>query len=57
MIVRVRWEIDVDAEMPREAAEQARQIQLDYNSTAVVFDVRDATGKTTRVDLLEEPEE
>lgn len=36
----VRWEIDIEADSPREAAEIARVIQLDAGSTAVVFDVQ-----------------
>lgn len=34
---RVTWEIDVEAETPREAAEQAKAIQQDPGSWASVF--------------------
>ena len=36
----VKWEIDIEAETPREAAYAARQIQLDPDSSADVFEVR-----------------
>lgn len=49
----VIWEMDIDADSPREAAEQARDNQTRPGTWAVVFDVTDPrTGKTTRVDLL-----
>ena len=47
---RVKWEIDVDATSPKEAAEQAARIQRNSDG---VFDVTDEKGKTTRVDLQE----
>ena len=50
---KVIWEIDLTAESPREAAEQAYEIQRDRDSTASVFDVYDARGKKTRIDLSE----
>lgn len=50
----VVWETNVDADSPREAAEQARADQTRPGTWATVFDVREIrTGKTTRVDLLE----
>ena len=52
----VTWEIDLTADSPREAAEQALAIQRDPNSTATVFDVVDEDGNAERVDL-EEPRE
>ena len=36
---RVRWEIDIYANTPREAAQEARRIQRDPESTATVFAV------------------
>ena len=36
---RVKWEIDVEAKTPREAAEWALRIQRDRESTATVFSV------------------
>lgn len=47
----VLWEIDLDADSPREAAELALSIMLDSESTATTFDVTDEAGETTRVDL------
>jgi len=35
----VRWEIDIEAESEQEAAEKARTIQMNPESTATVFDV------------------
>jgi len=34
---KVTWEIDIDADSPEEAAQIAREIQLDDCSTATVF--------------------
>ncbi|MEI6166504.1 MAG: hypothetical protein WCS52_04860 [bacterium] len=52
-MIRVRWEIDVDARTAREAARKALEIQRDPGSIATVFDVQHK-GKTVRVDLLSE---
>jgi hypothetical protein len=38
-LYRVRWEIEVEAETPREAAEQARHYQTKPGTTATVFAV------------------
>ena len=60
---RVAWEIDLEAATPREAAEAAREIQLDLDSTANVFDVRDrdeygvSDAPPTTVDLDDEAPE
>lgn len=51
MLYRVRWEIDVEADTPAEAARHTLAIQRNPDSTATVFDVRGANGKTVRVDL------
>lgn len=48
---RVKWEIDIDADSPREAAERALEIQQNPESTAVVFDVYDGLTTVT-IDLL-----
>lgn len=48
---RVRWEIEVTADSPKDAAQQALTIHRDPNSIAEVFDVIDMFGATTRVDL------
>lgn len=45
MEYRVTWAIDIEADSPLEAARKAREIQLDPDSTATVFDV---TTKDTK---------
>jgi hypothetical protein len=55
MQFRVIWEIDIDAEEPKEAAQQVRAIQLAPGMSATVFDVwAHAAGKIHRIDLVEE---
>lgn len=50
----IKWEIEIDAETPEEAARKALEIQRDSQSIyAMVFDVSDQRGNTTRVDLIE----
>ena len=51
MTYRVIWEIDLDADSPREAAEKAFAIHRNPESIATVFDVVDKTGRKTTVDL------
>lgn len=51
------WEIDVKADTPEEAARKALAIQRNPESIATVFDVYDAEGVATRVDLLAIDEE
>ncbi len=47
----VTWSIDIDAESPEEAAEQALQIQRDYDSFATEFEVKDVSlNESYRVD-------
>lgn len=54
----VIWEMDIDADSPLEAAVQARENQTRPGTWSVVFDVTDPrTGKTTRVDLLDNESE
>lgn len=57
----VKWEIDIEAVSPVEAAREALRIQRDdcdadtlndSANTATVFDVTDEAGVVTRVDLL-----
>src|SRR6185295_4649963 len=50
---RVRWEGDVDATSPLEAARKARSLQVAPHSTATVFDVwpQGARSKARRIDL------
>jgi len=51
---RVIWEIDIDAESPREAAQEALRVQRDRFSDAVVFVVEnDEEGTIDQIDLLE----
>ncbi len=54
----ITWEIDIDAETPREAAEQALEIQRDANSLATVFSVKefDSDDDATQIDLLDTAE-
>ncbi len=52
---KVTWDIEIDADSPREAAEQALKFQRDPNSTATVFSVFDEEGNQTQIDLLEQP--
>jgi hypothetical protein len=57
MEFRVIWEIDIDAENPKEAAHGAREIQLNPDMPATVFDVWEhAAGKMYRVDVAGETE-
>jgi len=56
MEFRVIWEIDIDAEGPKEAAQEARAIQLTPGMSATVFEVWAYTArKMHRIDLVEEP--
>jgi hypothetical protein len=57
---RVKWEIDLEADSPREAAEKALAIQRDPESIATVFWVWEGFGgnytlaRITKVDLSED---
>lgn len=49
---RVKWEIDVEAETPQKAAEEAQEAQRDPQSIATHFDVTDLeTGETVTIEL------
>lgn len=48
---RIVWEIDVEAEDPREAAGIALEIQRDPTSTALYFIVVDSDDREHEVDL------
>lgn len=50
----VVWEIDVYAETPREAAQQAFDHMQRVNTTANYFEVYDQDGEKTIVDLEED---
>jgi hypothetical protein len=55
MQFRVIWEIDIDAEGPKEAAREARAIQLTPGMSATAVDVwAYVSGKMHRIDLVEE---
>lgn len=41
---RVTWEIDIEANTVMEAAKEARQIQLDWESEALFFEVAEPDG-------------
>ena len=57
MEFRVIWEIDIHAEGPKEAAQEARAIQLTPGMSATVFDVwARAAGKMHRIDLIKDPD-
>lgn len=57
----VTWEINVDADSPKEAAEEALRIQRDPDSIALVFVVRETdyddmdAHQDVAVDLWQEP--
>ena len=53
----VTWDIDVDADSSREAAEVAHATQRDPGTMATVFRVMDETGETITIDLEEEEAE
>lgn len=48
----VKWEIDIEADSPEEAAKLAREYQSD-DTIAQAFDVTDESGQTVLVDLLD----
>jgi hypothetical protein len=51
----VTWEIDIDADSPREAAEKALAIQRNPESTATVFQVLE--NDTETIDPVSDEEE
>lgn len=52
---RVIWEIEIEADSPKEAAQEARAIQVTLGMSATVFDVwAYVAGKMHRIDLVEE---
>ena len=48
---RVKWEIEVFADSPEDAARWALATLRDLDSTATVFDVKRHRRRTVRVDL------
>jgi hypothetical protein len=54
---RVIWEIEIEADSAKQAAQEARIIQLTPGMSATVFDVwAHAAGKMHKIDLVEEPD-
>lgn len=51
MKYRVTWDIEIDADSPKAAAEEALIIQRDTMSIATVFNVYDSRGKVWEIDL------
>lgn len=54
MNYRVVWEIDIEADSPIEAAEEAYDTQRSPASTATVFDVFGEDGTEEQVDVAED---
>lgn len=55
---KVYWEMDIEADSPREAAESALRVHRKEDSEAVFFTVEQlSTGESVDIDLLEEEEE
>ncbi len=50
---RVKWEVDLIANSPEDAARQALEIQRDLGSVASVFTVTDEDGKVTEIDAID----
>lgn len=50
----VTWSIELDAASPEDAAYLAREIQLDPDSTALVYRVSGPRGEQYAIDLEEE---
>jgi hypothetical protein len=54
---RVIWEIEIEADSPKEAAQEARAIQLTPGMSATVFDAwAHVAGTMHRIDLIEQPD-
>ena len=52
MEFRVIWEIDIDADNPAAAAQEARALQLKMNTSATIFDIWEpAAGEMHRIDV------
>jgi hypothetical protein len=49
----VTWRIELSANSPEDAARQAREIQLDPDSTALVYRVSGPRGEQYAIDLGE----
>jgi hypothetical protein len=54
---RVTWDIEIEAGSAKEAAQEARTVQLTPGTSATVFDVwAHAAGKMYRINLVDEPD-
>lgn len=53
-IYTVKWGIDIEADTPKEAAEEALKIMQDTNSTATYFEIEDENNKSTIIGLYME---
>lgn len=49
----VTWRVELSANSPEDAARQAREIQLDPDSTALVYRVSGPRGEQYAIDLEE----
>ena len=49
----VKWEIDLRADSPEDAARQALEVHRDLDSIACVFTVTDGAGNETTIDAIE----
>ena len=47
----VRWEIDIDADTPEEAAQEAYNVMCDPQSLPPTFEVVERDGKTVLIDI------
>lgn len=56
MQYEVRWIIEIEADSHFEAAQIAREVQLDAGSEAIYFQVEDSTGRVSDVNLLDSSE-
>ena len=49
---KLKWEIDLTADTPQEAAIEAMRVQRDVSSIASVFTVTDEAGNETIIDAV-----
>lgn len=56
MQYEVRWIIEIEAGSHFEAAQIAREIQLDADSEALYFQVEDSAGRVSDINLLDSSE-
>jgi hypothetical protein len=57
MQFRVIWEIDIEADNPKAAAQEARALQLRMNTSATIFDIWEPVARTMhRIDVAADTE-